>query len=135
MMHVDKASGYINPAAFENFSLDEYFKDCFNESGKAYLLIAEEDGKIAGFAKVNLQDIQSFFVQKKVLYIDDIYTMESFRNRGVGSSLLKEAEKLAIEKNVKWLKARIYSFNKPSQGMFESAGYENLYSEYFRRLD
>jgi len=132
LMHVDNEPKFINKDIICKSDLKDYFKDCFNGSGKAHLLIAEIDNNIAGFTKVKIDQLQNFFNQDKVLYVDDIYTIKNFRNKGVSTFLLKQAEKLAKDKDIKWLKARIYSFNKPAQAAFLSAGYKNLYSEYFK---
>jgi diamine N-acetyltransferase len=134
-MHEDHEPDFVNRAVLEKSDLNKYFENCFNDSGLSYFLIAEENKEIAGFVKLNIQEIQKFFNESTVLYVDDIYTRENYRGKGVALSLLKEAEKLAKEKNIKWLKARIYSFNKPAQNTFESAGYKNLYSEYFRIVE
>lgn len=134
MMHIEKAPGYIDPDAFVSSDLEEYYKHCFDGSDAAYLLVAEESGEIAGFAKADIKEIQSFFFEKRVLYIDDIFTEERFRGKGVASLLLKRAEELARSKGLKWMKARIYAFNDAAQRTFASAGYQNLYSEYFKKL-
>ncbi len=41
----------------ENFTLEEYFSNCFDGSGDSYLLIADLDDEIAGFAKVNVESV------------------------------------------------------------------------------
>lgn len=132
LMHADNEASYINRSVIENSNLEEYFTDCFNGSEKSYLLLALIDKNIAGFAKVNIEEIQKFFNETKIMYIDDIYTFEQYRKRGVSSFVLKEAEKLAKEKGIKWLKARVYNFNTPAQATFKSAGFKDLYSEYFK---
>lgn len=132
LMHADKESDFINRGVIESSNLEEYFADCFDGSDKSHLLVVQIDENIAGFTKVNIEEIQKFFNEMKVMYIDDIYTFKQYRNRGVSSSVLREVERLAKEKNIKWLKARVYSFNVPAQAAFEASGFKELYSEYFK---
>ncbi len=144
--HVDNEPEFLNRKTLLGYDLVEYFANCFNGNGKSYLLIAEVgstqdspvcqgDMKIAGFAKLDVQEIQKFYNETTVFYIDDLYTMEAFREKGVATFLLKEAEKLAKEKGIKWLKGRIYTWNEPAQKTVESAGFKNMYSEWFKILE
>jgi len=130
--HVDHDPEFINRAIVENTTLDEYFKSCFDGSDTSFLLIAEIDQQLAGFAKVDIKEIEKFYNETKILYIDDLYTVEQFRGKGVAKFLLAEVEKLAKDKGIKWLKGRVYSWNKPSQRTVESAGFKNMYSEWFK---
>lgn len=61
-----------------------------------------------------------------------MYVRDKFRRKGIAEALLSEAEKIANEQNIKWLKARVYTFNKTAQGLFEKNGYRSLYSEWFK---
>jgi len=115
--------------------MKNYFKNCFDESGKSYLLVAEESGKMVGFLKVNVEKLQNFFREKKALYLDDGYIIKEYRNKGIMCRLIKKAEEIARERNIKWVKGRIYTFNIPAQKMAESIGLKPLYSEYFKKLN
>ena len=42
------------------------------------------------------------------------------------------AEKIAEERGIKWLKSRVYTFNKSDQKVMKKDGFEPLYSEYFK---
>ena len=95
----------------------------------------EENGEMTGFLKVDVVKIQSFFVENQVLYLDDAYVKEKYRGRGIAKTLQAEAEKIARQRNIKWLKARIYEFNGPAQTMAKSVGLRPLYSEYFKILE
>ena len=133
--HVDHDPEFVNRPIMENSTLEEYFSVCFDGSGKSQLLIAEIDGEIAGFAKVDVREVEKFYNEQTVLYLDDLYTMEQYRRQGVAAFLLKEVENLAREKKIKWLKARAYTWNKPVQKANEAAGWKNLYSEWFKILE
>ena len=135
LLHCDKEPKYVSGMKIEAYStkrITRYLKDCFNGSNKSYLLIAEEGTEIIGFLKVDIVKIESFYVETRVLYLDDIYVREEYRGKGVAKALALEAERIAKKRKIKWLKARIYEFNKPAKLMAESVGLQPLYSEYFK---
>ena len=52
-----------------------------------------------------------------------IVICKEYQNQHIGRRCIKEMLKLAGEKGMSIVKANIYSFNKQSQRMFESAGF------------
>jgi GNAT superfamily N-acetyltransferase len=134
LAHVDHEPELVNRDVMEKTDLKNYFKDCFNGSEKSFVLIAQEENRMAGVLKVNIEKIQRFFNQHKVLYLDDIYVLPEFRGRGVSEMLILEAEKLAQKKKIKWLKARVYEFNIPEQKVMGKNGFKKVYGEYFKIL-
>lgn len=130
--HVDHDPEFINREIIEKSDLKNYFKDCFNGSGKSFAILAKEGEKYAGVLKVNIEKIEKFFNETKILFLDDLYVEESFRGKGVSAKLIEAAEKLAKEKKIKWTKARVYEFNIPAQKVFDKNGFKKLYSEYFK---
>ena len=138
LLHCDNEPQYVSRkkiGAYPTRRILRYLRDCFNGSNKSYLLVAEEGGDIAGFLKIDVAKIESFYVETRVLYLDDIFVREEYRGRGVSKLLYEEAEKIARKRRIKWLKARVYEFNKPAQAMAKSMGLRPLYSEYFKILD
>lgn len=138
LMHGKEEPRFVSEKKMGSYNvarIERYLKDCFNGSKRSYLLVAEENGEMVGFLKVNITKIQSFFVQNSVLYLDDTYVKEKYRGNGIAKALEAEAEKIAKKRKIKWLKARIYEFNKPAQNMAKSIGLRPLYSEYFKILD
>lgn len=134
LRHDDK-TGMMNRKVLEETDMKNYFKDCFNRSGRSILLIAEEEGGIVGFLKLNIEKLQKFFKEKRVVYLDDGYVIREYRKRGVMQKLIEEAEVVARKKKIKWLKGRIYVFNEPAQKMAKSVGLKPLYAEYFKELN
>lgn len=138
LMHSEEEPDFVSREVIEKYdsaTIENYLKDCFKTGGKSSLLIAEENGEITGFLKVNAEKIQKFFKQTKVLYLDDLYVKEKYRGKGVAKVLIKEAESIAKKKKIRWLKARIYIFNKAAQKLAEKVELKPLYSEYFKILD
>lgn len=134
LTHVKQEPKFINPKTFYNTNLKNYLKNCFNHSYKSYLFVAEDNNEIIGLIKLNVELIESFFYQNRILYIDDIYVSKNFRKQGVAKKLIETAEKIAKKRNLKWIKAKVYQFNKAAQNTFTSSGFKPLYSEYFKIL-
>lgn len=135
LMHCTEEPKYVSAAkigAYKESRITKYLKDCFNKSGKSYLLIAEEGKEIAGFLKIDITKIESFYIQTKVLFLDDIFVKDKYRKQGIAKKLILEAEEIAKKKKIKWLKCKIYEFNKPAQEMVKSRNFKALYSEYFK---
>lgn len=138
VMHANNNPKFMDVKRIEGYTekhMSKYLSSCFKKPTTSYLLIADEKSTIAGFLKIDIVDIQPFFKEKKVLYLDDIYVKEEFRGEGVAKLLQEEALRIAKEKKIKMLKARIYTFNSPAQKMASSMGLEPLYSEYFKPLE
>ncbi len=137
LIHANNEPEYVSRkkiGAYPTRRIIKYLEDCFNGSKKSYLLVAEEEGEIAGVLKADVRKVESFFVETKVLYLDDAYVKDKYRGKGLAKALQEEVEKIAKRRKIKWLKARIYEFNKPAQGVAKSAGMKRLYSEYFKNL-
>ena len=131
-MHAHKEPNYINGAVIEKDSIKKYYDSIDGKT--TFLIIAEEGDKLVGFLKVVIKEIEPFFLLSKVLYLDQIYVLEKFRNQGVAKLLLKEAEEIARRENIVLLKARVYQFNAPAQQAIKSAKFTQLYSEYFKMI-
>ncbi len=137
LLHSDNEPKFVSERKIGSYTtkrIARYLKDCFNGSNKSYLLVAENDDAVAGFLKADVAKIQSFFMETRVLYLDDMYVKEDYRGKGISKALYAEAEKIAKKRKIKWLKARVYDFNKPAQAMAKSVGLRPLYSEYFKIL-
>ena len=137
VMHAENNPDFLNEKKIKGYTtshITKYLSVCFEKNPKSYLLIADDHGTIAGFLKIDIIKIQPFFMENKVLYLDDIFVKEEYRGQGVSGYLQQEAEKIAKKKKIKMLKARIYTFNSPAQKMAKSMGLTPLYSEYFKPL-
>ncbi len=137
LMHCDLEPEFVSKKKIGAYSLERiqrYLKDCFNNSNKSFLLVAEENEELVGFLKADIVKIQSFFVENRVLFLDDGYVKKEYRRTGISKLLQAEAERIAKKKRIKWLKGRIYEFNKPAKEYAKSVGMRPLYSEYFKIL-
>ena len=121
---------------WQNFDVTKYLdcsRELSTEKNSAYVAIIDE--KVAGVMTVQIREISSFFKETKILYVDDLSVAKNFQHRGVGTALLKFAEDLAKENDIKWLKSRVYEFNESMQSLNEKFGYKKLYSAWFKEVN
>lgn len=114
--------------------IEGYYRKCFENPDRCFVLVAEVDGKFAGFQRADIQEIPAFFKYNKILFLDDAYVLPEFRRRGIATKLIEEAEKLAKEKGIHRLQGRVYSFNKPVQELLKKMGYTMPHSTWDKVL-
>ena len=69
-------------------------------SRNAAVFVAEKENKLIGFALVYIQKLPPILVHDKEAYVSDIFVEDLYRRKGLGSMLLREAEKWADEKGI-----------------------------------
>jgi GNAT superfamily N-acetyltransferase len=95
----------------------------FGAKPAAEAVIAEMDGKTAGFA-VYFNNF-STFVGRPGLYIEDLYVKHELRGTGIGKALLKHCARVAIERNLGRVEWAVLSWN-PAQDFYQHFGAEPM---------
>ncbi|GEM_PF-6654956 len=85
------------------FSIEK-MKEALRDPNKI-ILIAEAEDKTVGF-------LYAFRTSPEELYINDIYVLQKYRRKGIGSKLVKELEKKAKEIGIKRIRAHVYEGSK-----------------------
>jgi GNAT superfamily N-acetyltransferase len=83
-------------------------------------LIAEEDGRPAGFAFYFFD--YSTWLGRPGIYLEDIFVHPEFRGRGIGKALLQRVAAVAVEKGCARLKWEVLDWNTPAIEFYESQG-------------
>jgi GNAT superfamily N-acetyltransferase len=83
-------------------------------------LIAEEDGRPAGFAFYFFD--YSTWMGRPGIYLEDIFVYPEFRGRGIGKALLQRVAAVAVEKGCARLKWEVLDWNTPAIEFYESQG-------------
>jgi GNAT superfamily N-acetyltransferase len=76
-------------------SLDDLRRHLFGEPRFAQVVMADWDGRLAGFALYFFN--YSTFLCRPGMYLEDLFVRPEFRGRGVGLGLLAELERRARE--------------------------------------
>jgi ribosomal protein S18 acetylase RimI-like enzyme len=105
--------------------IEELLADCVYHAGA--VLIAEEDGRFAGFACV-LSQVHSTSVIEKYrdhAYVTDLYVRQSDRGRGIGEQLMRAAEKYALENGAKRIRVGVLAANNAAHALYRKVGYRD----------
>ncbi len=97
----------IRKMMFEDHSLDA--------------IIAVNDGKAIGMASFNFY-ILSTFSGKRVMYLEDLFIIESERGSGLGKRMMKELCRIAKEKDCMKMEWKCLDWNKTSIGFYNHIG-------------
>ncbi|PZQ45412.1 MAG: N-acetyltransferase [Micavibrio aeruginosavorus] len=90
----------------------------FGASSKAFALIAECEGRPAGFALCFYN--YSTFQGKPGIYLEDLYVRPEFRGRGLGKGFFAHLAKRALLENCGRIQWWVLDWNKPSIEFYKS---------------
>ena len=100
------------------------------------IFIAEEDGSAVGclFCKLIERPENPFTFAMRSLHIDQISVRPAAQGMGVGKALMKQAEMLAREWDVKRIQLDSWDFNTSAHGFFEHLGLQKFHFRFWRQL-
>ena len=103
---------------------DDLLRHGFGEKPYFQCLIAEQDGKPAGFA-LYFYDY-STWLGRPGLYLEDVFVDPPFRGLGIGKALLQRLAAIALEKGCARMKWEVLDWNQPAIDFYNSLGAEFL---------
>ncbi len=114
-----------------NFQWDEHYPnhDVFREDiAKQQLWVAEVDGLLAGVAALTEdQELEyaqvGFDLSQRAVVTHRLAVDPAFQGQGVAVELLAQAERLAVERGVRFLRIDTNSENPITQKLFPKMGY------------
>src|SRR4051812_42173757 len=95
-------------------------KHLFGEPKYAEVLLAEDGGKVVGFALFFHN--YSTFRAKPGIYLEDLFVEPEARGKGHGKALLRELAKLAVERDCSRVEWSVLNWNTPSIEFYKSLG-------------
>ncbi|RZK55575.1 MAG: GNAT family N-acetyltransferase [Pedobacter sp.] len=108
---------YPNPAVFEaDVQLQQ-------------LWLAEIDGAIAGIAAITTDQEPEYAkvgwdINETAIVVHRLAVHPNFQGRGVAVALLKQAEWIAVNRNIPLLRVDTNNMNKATQALFPKLGYQ-----------
>ena len=99
---------------------DDLFRDGFGPQPKFRALIAEWDGKAAGYASFFY--FYSTFQGRPGLFLEDLFVPDELRGKGIGKALLVAVCKLAVEEGCFALRWEVLDWNRPAIEFYERLG-------------
>ena len=105
----------------------------FDDKPVAEVIIAEWDGKPAGFALFFPN--YSTFLARPGIYLEDLYVHPEFRDKGIGKTLLACLARMAVERSCGRLDWSVLDWNEAAIKFYESLGAYGLDDWVQYRLD
>ena len=91
---------------------EDVVRDGFGATPRFRALLAEYDGKIAGYAL--FFPFYSSFQGRPALFLDDLYVREPFRKHGVGAALLAHVCQVALREEYFAVRCEMLDWNQPA---------------------
>jgi GNAT superfamily N-acetyltransferase len=99
-------------------------KHLFGPRPFAEVLLAEDDGRVVGFALFFYN--YSTFLGEPGIYLEDLFVEPGYRGRGHGKALLVALARLAVERGCARLDWVVLDWNAPAIQFYRSLGAEPL---------
>jgi len=103
---------------------DALLRDGFGERPRFRALMAEWNGKPAGYAF--FFDYYSTFEGRAGIFLEDIYVRECFRGKKIGSTLLARVAAIAKEQKCFGVRWQVLDWNAPAIEFYRKIGAEFL---------
>jgi len=100
----------------------DLLRDGFGPNPFYHCLIAEHDGKPAGFAFYLFN--YSTWMGRPGLYLEDLFVQPEFRGLGIGKALLERVAAIAVENNCPRLQWEVLDWNTPAIDFYRASGAE-----------
>lgn len=101
-----------------------YMKNWFEQHRDRYkVIVAEQEGDVLGWAAINQYSSRCAYAGVGDL---SIYIAREYRGKGVGSLLLKEMEKVAIENGFYKIVLFTFPYNKIGQALYNKNGFQEV---------
>lgn len=109
-------------SATNTLEINKYFSNELRDIQECFLV--EENGRPVGFIELNFRNYAEGSNNSKVPYVEGWYIDENFRGRGLGKSLMAEAEKWAKENGFSELASDVEIENITSISVHKKLGFE-----------
>lgn len=107
-------------------------RDGFETPRRFKTLLAEADGKVAGYAL--FFETYSSYLAQPTLYLEDIFVLPSFRGCGIGKALFKACAAEALERGCSRMEWSVLDWNKTAMDFYQRIGARHLNDRRLYRL-
>jgi GNAT superfamily N-acetyltransferase len=138
-MDVQRLHAESHPLVFKMPVEEDYAISFFAEmlvDPTVYIFIAEEARIAVGYILCKLVERPDnpFTYKARILLVDQISVHPDARGKGIGGSLIKQAELLARELKAQRMVLDSWDFNLMAHAFFERMGFQKFNFRFWRRL-
>ncbi|MDO6849102.1 GNAT family N-acetyltransferase [Priestia megaterium] len=132
-LHVELYPQYFQTYDFHQ--VHEFFKKVI-ENDRFIFLLAEDEGQHVGFAWLEIKQYSETVFKKayKSIYVHQINIAELHKNKGFGSSLMKEIYSIAREKEITTIELDYWSDNTIAESFYEKEGFVTYRKMVYKEL-
>lgn len=102
-----------NVQGYEAGYLDKFF-----DGKEDWICVAEEDNAVIAYLSIEVHREQETF-----LYLDDLSVSEKYRGKGIGTNLIRTAEKFAVETGISTIVFHVEKSNTGAFRLYRRLGY------------
>ena len=99
---------------------EDFLRHGFGATPRYSVLLAEEDGQVAGFALWFFTF--STWLGKPGLYLEDLFVRPELRGRGIGKTMMIELARIAVREGCGRFEWAVLDWNQPSIEFYRSLG-------------
>ena len=99
---------------------------------KNFVFVAEDNGKLVGFATFSVRDVIRY--PKQIAELDELLVTSDYRQKGVGKQLMQHVEDKARELNCYRLFIESHYDHKTAHKFYETLGYTNYGYHFIKNL-
>jgi ribosomal protein S18 acetylase RimI-like enzyme len=106
------------------------------EDENACLWVAEQRHKIVGLLHISLRETRDIpiLVPRRYAVVENLAVSQAYRRRGLGSALLRAAERWALDKKAAQVELHVWEFNEGARTFYEMMGYGTASRRLWRSL-
>jgi len=99
---------------------EDFLRHGFGATPRYSVLLAEEEGQVAGFALWFFTF--STWLGKPGLYLEDVFVRPELRGRGIGKAIMIELARVAVREGCGRFEWAVLDWNQPSIEFYRSLG-------------
>lgn len=106
---------------YSNENVDGYedgYLDRFFENREDWICVAEVDNSVVAYLSIEVHHEQENYI-----YLDDLSVSEKYRGHGIGTKLIKTAERFAEEIAISTIVFHVEKSNRSAYRLYEQLGY------------
>lgn len=117
-------------------ALSEYYFEELLESAASTLLVAEDAGRLVGFAicEARRERPSPMIIPRYVASIEQIVVTQEMQGRGIGQALFDACARWAEGNGADQLTLQVWEFNQDAIAFYEGRGMTTLYRQMTLRL-